>query len=47
VGRLDCCAEPGRPPKRFEGFKGISDRLSKFAHPQALGVLGMSVESRA
>jgi hypothetical protein len=25
--------------KRFEGFKGIYDQLSKFAHPQALGVL--------
>jgi hypothetical protein len=40
-------SEPGRPPKRFEGFKGIYDQLSKFARPQALGVLGMSVESRA
>jgi hypothetical protein len=28
--------------KRFEGFKGIYDQLSKFAHPQALGVLASS-----
>jgi hypothetical protein len=28
--------------KRFEGFKGIYDQLSKFAHPHALGVLASS-----
>jgi hypothetical protein len=28
--------------KRFPGFKGIYDQLSKFAQPQALGVLASS-----
>lgn len=28
--------------KRFDGFKGIYDQLSKFAHPQALGLLASS-----
>lgn len=27
---------------RFAGFKGIYDQLSKFAHPQALGLLASS-----
>ncbi len=28
--------------KRFGGFKGIYDQISKFAHPQALGLLASS-----
>jgi hypothetical protein len=28
--------------KRFPGFKGIYDQLSKFAHPQAAGLLASS-----
>lgn len=29
--------------RRFEGFRGIYDQLSQFAHPQALGILASTV----
>jgi hypothetical protein len=34
IGRITNYAQT-----RFEGFRGIYDQLSKFAHPQALGIL--------